>query len=178
MRENESKQASDELIAGFLMNELTPDEKKELISWIKLNQANKQYFDECCEVWVTAKASMNMPGYRAQEGFWKFKQRTAADKEFKVDSNRTGLFQIILKYAAIIVIAFSLSGVLFYYLGKNHQINHAQSSIELVVPLGSQVQYSFPDGTEVTLNAGSVIKYDNRFGISERTVQLEGECQC
>jgi ferric-dicitrate binding protein FerR (iron transport regulator) len=31
------------------------------------------------------------------------------------------------------------------------------------------------DGTAVTLNAGSRLKYDNRFGIEDRVVQLEGE---
>jgi ferric-dicitrate binding protein FerR (iron transport regulator) len=35
--------------------------------------------------------------------------------------------------------------------------------------------FTLPDGTEVTLNAGSRLKYDNWFGINERVVQLEGE---
>jgi transmembrane sensor len=41
--------------------------------------------------------------------------------------------------------------------------------------MGSRAQFSLSDGTTVTLNAGSSLKYDNRFGISDRVVQLEGE---
>ena len=41
--------------------------------------------------------------------------------------------------------------------------------------MGSRAQFSLSDGTTVTLNAGSRLKYDNRFGINDRVVQLEGE---
>lgn len=173
--ENENKLSADILIAGYLKGELTPDETKELINWIKLDKANKHYFDECCEIWVTARASLKVPGYHAQEGFWKFKQRIVTDKELSVVPKRTGLFKVMLKYAAIFILAFTSGGILFYYLGKGHSVKPEQSSSELTVPLGSQVRYSFPDGTEVTLNAGSTLKFDNSFGVKTRIVQLEGE---
>jgi len=64
---------------------------------------------------------------------------------------------------------------LFYYLGKNHVANPKLSFSELIVPMGSRAQFSLSDGTSVTLNAGSRLKYDNRFGIDDRVVQLEGE---
>ncbi len=175
MQENENLQSADILIAGYLKGELTPDETKELINWIKLDKANKQYFDECCEIWITARASLKVPGYHAQEGFWKFKQSILTDKKLPADRERTSLIKIVLRYAAIIILAFSSGGVLFYYLGKGHPVNQEQSFSELTVPLGSQVRYSFPDGSEVTLNAGSTLKFDNSFGIKTRMVQLEGE---
>ena len=175
MQENENTQSADILISAYLKGELTPGEIKELLNWIKLSEANKKYFDECCEVWITARASSKEPGYRAQEGFWKFKQRIVPDEELGIDSNRTSLFKIVLRYAAIFIIAFSSSGILFYYLGKQGSVNTERSFSELVVPLGSQVQFFLSDGTEVTLNAGSTLKYDNLFGISDRIVQLEGE---
>ena len=143
MQENENKQSADILIAGYLKGELTTDETKELIDWIKLDKANKKYFDECCEIWITANTSLKITGYRAQEGFWKFKQRIVTEKELLNYPNRTSLFKTMLRYAAIFIIAFSLSGILFYYLGKDHSINPEQSFSELTVPLGSQVRYFF-----------------------------------
>lgn len=175
MLENEEKKSADILISGYLKDELTPDEIKELISWIKLDQSNKKYFDECCEVWITAKASLKIPGYRAQEGFWRFKHSILPDKGQRTEPNGRSLVKTLLKYAAIFIIAFSSGSILFFYLGKNRSINPERSFSELVVPLGSQVRYSFPDGTEVSLNAGSKLKFDNYFGVSERIVQLEGE---
>jgi len=175
MEENENKQSSDILISGYLKGELTPDEIRELINWIKLSKANKQYFDECCEIWITCKASLKNSDYNVQKGFWKFKQKIKAEEDLRSGTDKTSLFRIITRYAAIFIVAFSLGGLLFYYIGRNRIAYPGQRISELIVPLGSRAHFSLPDGSIVTLNAGSTLKYDNHFGIDERVVQLEGE---
>jgi ferric-dicitrate binding protein FerR (iron transport regulator) len=175
MQTKENKQPADNLIPGYLKGELTVDETRDLISWIKLNSANKRYFDEYCEIWITAKASLKNPGYNFHEGFWKFKQKIKTNEDLSIGLNKTNLFKTITRYAAIFIVAFSLSGLLFYYISKNRIINPKQSFNELIVPMGSRAQFTLSDGTTVTLNAGSRLKFDNRFGIDERVVQLEGE---
>jgi len=175
MHTKESKQPADYLISGYLKGELTLDETRELVEWIKLNKTNKKYFDECCEVWLTARASLKNPGYSVQKGFWMFRQKITPAGDLKFEPNKASLFNIITRYAAIFIIAFSLGGLLFFFLGKNLVDNSGQSFSELVVPLGSRAQVSLTDGTVVTLNAGSTLKYDNHFGIKERVVDLEGE---
>lgn len=175
MHTKENKQSPDNLIPDYLKGELTVDETKELISWIKSDSANKRYFDEYCELWITAKASLKNPGYSFQEGFWKFEQHIKVNEGLTIGFNKTGLFKIISRYAAIFIVSFSLSGLLFYYIGRNLVANPELSFSELFVPMGSRAQFTLSDGTAVTLNAGSRLKYDNRFGIYEREVQLEGE---
>jgi len=175
MQTKEKKQSPDDLIPGYLKGELTADETRELIRWIKLDRANKRHFDEYCEIWITAKASLKNPGYHIQKGFWKFKQKIRGDEDKAIDFNKTNLFKIITRYAAIFIVTFSLSGLLFYYIGKNQVSNPELSFSELIIPMGSRAQFSLSDGTAVTLNAGSRLKYDNRFGIEDRVVQLEGE---
>lgn len=175
MYTKENKQQADNLISSYLKGEITPDEKRELINWIKLNKDNKQYFDEYCEIWITSKASSKSPGYNVQEGFWKFKQRIKAEEDLRAGTNKASLFRIITRYAAIFIVAFSLGGLLFYYIVKDRIIYSGHSISELVVPLGSRAHFSLPDGSTVTLNAGSTLKYDNLFGTDERIVQLEGE---
>ena len=175
MQTKENKQSPENLIPGFLKGELTADETRELINWIKSDSTNKRYFDEYCEIWITAKSNLKNPGYNFQEGFWKFRQKIKAEEETAIGLNKTNLFKTITRYAAIFVVAASLSGFLFYYIGKNRFVNNGQSFSELIVPMGSRAQLSLSDGTTVTLNAGSSLKYDNRFGISDRVVQLEGE---
>lgn len=175
MQTKENKQSLDDLITGYLKGETSADETTELINRIKLNSADKRYFDEYCEIWVTSKASLKNPGYSFQEGFWKFKQKIKANEDPNIDFTRTNIFKIITRYAAIFIVAFSLSGLSFYYIGKNQVANPAPGFSELTVPMGSRAQFSLSDGTTVTLNAGSRLKYDNRFGMEERVVQLEGE---
>jgi len=175
MQTKENKQSPDDLIPGYLKGELTADETKELIGWIKLNSANKHHFDEYCEIWITAKASLRNPGYNFQTGFWKFKQKIRGNEDKAIDFNKTNLFKIVTRYAAIFIVAFSLSSLLFYYICKNQVSNPEPGFSELIVPMGSRAQFSLSDGTTVTLNAGSRLKYGNRFGIDDRVVQLEGE---
>jgi transmembrane sensor len=175
MQKKENKQSHENLIPGFLKGELTADETRELINWIKSDSTNKRYFDEYCEIWITAKANLKNPGYNFHEGFWKFKQKIKTEGKSSSDRNKTNLFNTITRYAAIFIVVASLSGLLFYYIGKNRFVINGQSFSELIVPMGSRAQLSLSDGTTVTLNAGSSLKYDNRFGISDRIVQLEGE---
>jgi ferric-dicitrate binding protein FerR (iron transport regulator) len=175
MSKKENKQSAVNLIPGYLMGELTPDETRELISWIKLDSTNKRYFDEFSEIWLIAKSSLKNTGYNYHGGFWKFKQKIKTNEDFQISLNKTNLFKTITRYAAIIIVAFSLSGLLFYYIGKNQLANPKLSISELIVPLGSRVQFTLSDGTSITLNSGSRLKCDSRFGISDRVVQLEGE---
>jgi len=45
----------------------------------------------------------------------------------------------------------------------------------LTIPRGGQYQLELSDGTEVWLNSASYIRYPNRFGDKERTVEISGE---
>jgi transmembrane sensor len=169
------KQSADNLITDFLNGELESGDFSELLNWIKLDKANKKYFDECCEIWVTTRSSLGGTGYNVQEGFWKLKQKINLIEDQRSGTNKTSLFKTIIRYAAIFVIAFAMSGFLFYYLGKKLAGSPGQGISELVIPMGSRAKFLLSDGTEVTLNAGSTLKYNNSFGINDRVVQLEGE---
>ncbi|MCX6335375.1 MAG: FecR family protein [Bacteroidia bacterium] len=175
METTQNKKTEEDLICGYLKGDLTPEETWELIDWIKLDKANKQTFDECCELWITTRSISKNPGYNAQEGFWKFKQKINRDNHLQIASTRSGSIRTAVRYAAIFIIAFSLSGLLFYYFGRKSVAIPTQGISELIVPLGSRAQFTLSDGTIVTLNAGSTLKTDNHFGLNDRIVQLEGE---
>ena len=58
-----------------IINEITPYEKEKLIRWIKFSKANKKYFDEYCEIWITSKATFKNSVFVVQKGFWQFKRK-------------------------------------------------------------------------------------------------------
>jgi hypothetical protein len=87
MQTIKNKQSTDNLISSYLKGEITLEETRELANWIKLNKANKQYFDECCEIWITCKASLKNPGYNVQQGFWKFKQKIKTEEDLRSGTN-------------------------------------------------------------------------------------------
>ncbi len=175
MQQNEYKDLREELIHGYIQGELSENEVKKLIDWIKEDPANKKYFDEYCEIWVSTKALLKNPGYNYHEGYWKFKHKISEEGKKTKSSDTIRIIRLIARYAAVIVITFSLSGFLFYQFGKSRAEYPVETISELCVPMGSNAHFSLSDGTTVALNAGSSLKYDNRFGLMERVVQLEGE---
>jgi transmembrane sensor len=72
----------------------------------------------------------------------------------------------------ILIAAGSLSAYLI--IGRNPPgLNH--EPYEINVPAGSRSNVILADGTRVWLNAGSRLTYSQSFGITDRTVYLEGE---
>jgi transmembrane sensor len=173
MKENNQEHV-DELIIGYLKNNLSNKELLALNAWINEKQANKQYFDDYVEIWLTSKAVQENSKFDYNKAFVRFKNRIEKTdrKQGTVVSAKLTWF---LKIAAIVVISFSIGSTLFYYVGKQHERYSEQNFNELIVPRGARAKFILSDGTKVTLNAGSKLKYSTHYGYSERRVELEGE---
>lgn len=83
----------------------------------------------------------------------------------------------LVKYAAILVIAFTLGTVLgqteIFHSGNNIAENPLVYKVE--IPFGSKGKVILPDGTMVWLNSGSILSYTSDFGKENRNVNLNGE---
>jgi ferric-dicitrate binding protein FerR (iron transport regulator) len=83
--------------------------------------------------------------------------------------------QYFLRIAAIIVFVLSTStSIYFIYTAFNNSSDNMMS-YQTIVPLGSQSKIILPDGTVAWLNSGSILIYNNSYGIENRTVELTGE---
>lgn len=78
----------------------------------------------------------------------------------------------IMKYAAVLVVAFGLS---YYAQNRMSQDNSDVQYAELEVMYGQTSHLFLFDGTEVWLNSGTKFKYPNKFNQNERNVYVEGE---
>lgn len=76
----------------------------------------------------------------------------------------------IIRYAAIIVFAFSL-GIVFTQTFNNNTSGFA----EVKVPPGQMSEIKLHDGTKVWLNSGTTMRYASNFGKKQRNVSLDGE---
>lgn len=169
------KKSCEDLICGYLKNELTEDQTSRLISWLEQDKKNKRLFDEMSDLWVTARATSPDPGFDAREGFLRFREKIKSTNNLKESKTKTFRLRTLLRYAAIFIIAFSAGGSLFFFVGRNSIEPALQSVNKIVVPLGSKAWFSLSDGTFVTLNAGSTLNVSNGYGINNRIVRLDGE---
>ncbi len=85
----------------------------------------------------------------------------------------------LLKYSARIaaILAIPLLGYLSWELNQKRDLMAQTEAIinEISCPLGVRSHFNLPDGTSVTLNNGSSLKYPTRFSKENRTVSLVGE---
>ena len=85
----------------------------------------------------------------------------------------------VLKYSARIaaILTIPLLVYLSYELYQKRDFMAQTEAIinEITCPLGVRSHFNLPDGTSVTLNNGSSLKYPSRFSKENRTVSLVGE---
>ena len=87
----------------------------------------------------------------------------------KKKSNKKVISLLVKLTAAAVLLAAVLFGVNYYNNGKN------TSTKIFLAAYGERKNIQLPDGSDVTLNAGSKIEITESFGVSSRDVYLEGE---
>ena len=102
-----------------------------------------------------------------------------ADKTPPRKQTGIGWFIPFLRIAAVVAISF-LMGVLYHHTFQKRTPHGdpllvAVDTSMVMTPLGSRSQVKLPDGTLVSLNAGSTLNYESTYGRGIREVWLEGE---
>ncbi|MBN2814962.1 MAG: FecR family protein [Bacteroidales bacterium] len=81
----------------------------------------------------------------------------------------------IIRIAAIFILAFTIGGVLSFFLFNRPEQPLTVTYNEIIAPLGARSEVILPDGSKVWLNAGSKIRYQDAFNKKNRDIFLEGE---
>ena len=79
--------------------------------------------------------------------------------------------KVVLKYAAIIVVAFLAGNLMQPPAPVETEIRYS----EIKVPFGQMSQLKLSDGTKIWLNSGTTLRYPERFAENSRSVTIEGE---
>lgn len=157
----------DELIIGYLTNELSETEQLELKEWLSADASHERYLYEMTEVWMASNAISDNPGSK-EKAYHQFKQR--------VDQKRKN-HKLFIRWtqiaASIFVGVLLLGGGVF--IGKTSTANIASAIQVIETPLGSRSRIVLQDGTVAWLNAGSKLSYPSAFLDKNREVKLEGE---
>jgi len=162
------------LTEKFLTDGLTAREQAALQQLLKVSE-NKDYFKKMYQIWNIANQANNKED--VAQGLQRTLFRIHKQKPQKQED--FGWFFSLRKLAAAVLISFTLGSVFYHILHLRKQLSASSivsmETSKVMVPLGSRSQVELPDGTLVSINAGSNLYYRSSFGQETREVWLEGE---
>ena len=172
---NEQSTYYDDLITRYLSGELAGEELRLFSEWLKADTKNEEHFKQSLKTWQLVEMNNSSKIDRTTE--WnalKAKMQQSEKQEpakLKVMEGGKDRFRIsvqqVWKVAAVALVLLVSSVMLYNYFSgpKNIVVTAQASNIEQVLP----------DGSVVSLHAGSQLTYPKAFAANLRTVELKGE---
>ncbi|MBR4851949.1 MAG: DUF4974 domain-containing protein [Tidjanibacter sp.] len=157
------------LVEAYLTDTITPAEMATLNNWVAACDENAQLFERIREVWFSMSAANRNLVFDSRKGYQKFIKRV---RRAQRNSLRSKVVPFV-RYAAGIAAVVAL--IVVSYMGGRHDVQMRFEEIVTEAPMGATTQVVLPDGSQVTLNAGSHIVYSQGFGVSDRNITLCGE---
>ena len=170
----------EDYILNFLARKETPEDVQKLKDWLAADPAHRDELKQWNAIWDVAGMMDAAEKISPDKAYQRFMFRVAAEKASKpapkTDTKgrrRDVVIQTIRRIAAIFVVGFSVGMLYHYYWTKNQPEQFA--FIENTVPLGSKSEVKLPDGSTVSLNAGTTLRYMTNYGKTKRDIYLSGE---
>src|ERR1700738_4424293 len=166
------------LMARLLSGEASSGETEELQALLQENHS-KQYLLSILHAYFTPPASSNTETSFADPDFEErfLHIMRQGDEHQPAGKNTRSLWGRIASYAAMIA-AILVLGWGIYRLSQpavKSAGSTPASGSEFVARLGARTKLVLPDNSQVWLNSGSRLNYQNDFNTYSREVELEGE---
>lgn len=152
-----------DLIALHLSGNASPEELQALENWLQENNKNRELFDQYAALWKKTGSLKQIEAIDLEREWERFTGATAINKP----AGKSRVMQMAVRLLAAIFTGaiIGLSGLLMYRSTQFEKVTSRAEVKEIVLP----------DGSSVTLNAGSVLKYHKNFGERSRDLKLKGE---
>lgn len=170
------------LIQRFISGNADEEQRQMLNAWMNRHPDNRKLVRELKEIWQsTPPEEFDVNVQAAWKKFQHRRKSPASLEKQKVYSSYQQTFKkplYLLRVAAVILVSV-LAGVFVQYTLTNS--NDAEQTSEFYVlqtfetEKGEKAQVTFSDGSKVTLNSASSIRFPEQFEGSKREVYLEGE---
>jgi ferric-dicitrate binding protein FerR (iron transport regulator) len=157
------------LVIKYLDGKVNSKEQAELLDWLR-NEGNRKEFNQVLSEWENKRLAEGIPQEHLL-GWANLQSRLLLEVENK--QKRQLQIYRFLSYAAIFILLISIPAV---WVSLKHGKTESVLSYTQVSAENGQVAKVFlPDGSEVWLNSGSSIKYNNLFATENRDIKLDGE---
>lgn len=156
----------DEILFAYIRGTATPEEIDRVESWLDASEANEELLMQTARLYFAWITRERMEARRTKDGLLLVK-RKIKQKKLKRQFFR-------LSWAAACLAGLLFLSSLFFFLYDTRQPVDSQWFTVESNP-GIRTHFTLPDGTVVSLNAGSTLRYPVPYDRQERKVALEGE---
>jgi transmembrane sensor len=154
---------NDDILISYLLGEASPEQTKQVMEWRNADEAHNERFKQFKVIWETSRNFKYDGTLNPQVSLQKLKEKAAAQKTGKakvVILNRRNSW---LKIAAAILL---FAGCWLFYL-------YQRNVPEVEFATNKEVKAdTLSDGSIVTLNKATILKYPERFSGKQRNVIL------
>jgi transmembrane sensor len=164
-----------ELLAKVKSGEATPEEQLELNQHLSAFPDDVELVKQIDACWELPMPAASAPGEEEIMTAWdRVHHKMSGQQPTPELSNSPGKLRRMVKYAVAIAAIFILvvGGVWWW---KTLQLPAPPQKNIVSTKNGSKSKIELPDGTQVWLNVGSRIKYDENYGRENRELTLTGE---
>lgn len=175
----EEKKNIQELAIQYFEGRILREDEKQLFDYIEQSEANRAIFRQWEKQWIASAVSDSQT-----DAEWKALQRKIRTQEAiipmltapeltaqKLSVPKLATWRKIAAVAAIVL--FAIGGTLGIWQWNSSMKPETYFLCE--TPFGEKSKVILSDGTVVWLNAGSTLKYSNKFNEAHRKVELSGE---
>ncbi|MEX0906528.1 MAG: FecR domain-containing protein [Balneolaceae bacterium] len=163
-------------IQRYVTGNAGPEERRLLKNWMDEDPENKKFIQEVQEIWnLTPPENFEVD---AQQAWEEFQYRHGKQKARSVSRKVSKAPLYMLRTAAVILVSV-FAGVFMQYTLTNSAETEEISDFYVMqifeTERGEKARVTFSDGTKVTLNSASTIRFPQEFHGPKREVYLEGE---
>lgn len=148
-------------LTRYFSGELSAENMEEVLQWSEANEENNKEFRELKDAWD--KLGSTSPGQHINiENEWQYFRKKVSTHQSTVSKP---VWIPILKIAAAVLL---IAGAAWYAI----KVSGGET---IKTELAETIERVLPDGSTITLNAGSKLYYGKDYGNTVRRVKLEGE---
>lgn len=164
----EEKQIQD-IFKRYINGLYTRTDVKALCHTLRSEEGYQKIEKEMDEVWKETELPVDLPDNNEL-----YKKEAQALLTHINKKKKNFSLSPLLKYAAIIALMITI-GLGIYSVRSYRADKVILAYTEVIVKNGKQEQVTLPDGTIVTLNAGTTLRYPKDFTANTRLVEMDGE---
>jgi len=166
-----------ETLIKFIEGVADHAETRKVEEWLSTDSGNSLYLNKVRKAWTEMGQLKELSRIDVNKDWAEVEKRISGrPKKIRPGSANRSILISFGKAAAVFIFGVVISGLFFYFTPKTPKDNLSTAgSYELNVPEGQKSDLILPDGTKITLNAGSNLSFPKEFDGETRDVWLEGE---